>query len=88
MRILIISDIHANDTAFETVLRHSGGDWDFVWGYVEQGVEVCFPQAGRIIFLDARTIPRAMSPLESYRVNGMTCVWIESPGSLILMPAD
>ena len=59
-----------------------------VWGYVEQGVEVCFPQAGRIIFLDARTIPRAMSPLESYRVNGMTCVWIESPGSLILMPAD
>ena len=59
-----------------------------VWGYVEQGVEVCFPQAGRIIFLDARTIPRAMTPLESYRVDGMTCVWIESPGSLALMPAD
>ena len=59
-----------------------------IWGYVEQGVEVCFPQAGRIIFLDARTIPRAMSPLESYRVDGMTCVWIESPGSLALMPAD
>ena len=58
-----------------------------VWGYVEQGVEVCFPQAGRIIFLDALTIPRAMSPLESYRVDGLTCVWIESPGSLVLMPA-
>ena len=58
-----------------------------VWGYVEQGVEVCFPQAGRIIFLDALTIPRAMSPLESYRVDDMTCVWIESPGSLVLMPA-
>ncbi len=59
-----------------------------VWGYVEQGVEVCFPQAGRIIFLDALTIPRAMSPLESYRVNSITCVWIESPGSLVLLPAD
>ena len=59
-----------------------------VWGYVEQGVEVCFPQAGRIIFLDARAIPRAMSPLESYGVNGMTCVWIESPGSLVLLPTD
>ena len=59
-----------------------------IWGYVEQGVEVCFPQAGRIIFLDARTSPRAMAPLESYRVDGMTCVWIESPGSLALMPAD
>ena len=31
MRILIISDIHANYTAFETVLQHSDGDWDFVW---------------------------------------------------------
>lgn len=31
MRILIISDIHANLTAFEAVLRHSDGDWDFVW---------------------------------------------------------
>ena len=59
-----------------------------VWGYVEQGVEVCFPQAGRIIFLDALTIPRAMAPLESYRVDGMTCVWIESPGSLALLPSD
>ena len=31
MRILVISDIHANLTAFETVLDHSDGDWDFVW---------------------------------------------------------
>lgn len=31
MRILVISDIHANDTAFEAVLKHSEGDWDFVW---------------------------------------------------------
>jgi len=31
MRILVISDIHANYTAFEAVLQHSDGDWDFVW---------------------------------------------------------
>ena len=31
MRILVISDIHANDTAFEAVLKHSEGQWDFVW---------------------------------------------------------
>ena len=57
-----------------------------VYGYVEQGVEVCFPQAGRVIFLDARTMPRAIVPLESTIVNGQTCVSINSPGSLVLLP--
>lgn len=31
MRILIISDIHANLTAFETVLAHARGEWDMLW---------------------------------------------------------
>lgn len=31
MRILIISDIHANLTAFETVMKHAEGQWDYVW---------------------------------------------------------
>lgn len=31
MRILVISDIHANYTAFETVLKHAEGEWDFCW---------------------------------------------------------
>ncbi len=31
MRILVISDIHANLTAFETVLADAKGEWDFVW---------------------------------------------------------
>ena len=57
-----------------------------VYGYVEQGVEVCFPQAGRLLFLDARTMPRTIVPLESTLVNGMTCASISSPGSLVLMP--
>jgi diadenosine tetraphosphatase ApaH/serine/threonine PP2A family protein phosphatase len=31
MRVLIISDIHANYTAFETVLKDAKGEWDYVW---------------------------------------------------------
>ena len=57
-----------------------------VYGYVEQGVEVCFPQIGRVIFLDARTMPRAITPLEANYRDNMTCVSISSPGSLVLLP--
>jgi diadenosine tetraphosphatase ApaH/serine/threonine PP2A family protein phosphatase len=31
MRILIISDIHANLTAFQTVLQDAKGQWEYVW---------------------------------------------------------
>lgn len=31
MRILVISDIHANLTAFKTVLADAHGQWDYVW---------------------------------------------------------
>ena len=31
MRVLIISDIHANLTAFETVLEDAKGQWDTIW---------------------------------------------------------
>ncbi len=31
MRILVISDIHANLTAFNTVLDHAKDQWDYVW---------------------------------------------------------
>ena len=57
-----------------------------VYGYVEQGVDVCFPQIGRVVFLDANTSPRAIVPLQANIVNGQTCVSINSPGSLVLLP--
>ncbi len=57
-----------------------------VYGYVEQGVDVCFPQIGRVVFLDANTSPRAIVPLPATIVNGQTCVSINSPGSLVLLP--
>ncbi len=31
MRILVISDIHANLAAFEAVMEDAHGDWDYVW---------------------------------------------------------
>ena len=31
MKILVISDIHANLTAFEAVLANCAGEWDYVW---------------------------------------------------------
>ena len=58
-----------------------------IWGYVEQGVEVCFPQAGRLLFLDASAMPRVAAPLASTVVNGMTCASIMTPGSIVLMPS-
>ena len=57
-----------------------------VYGYVEQGVEVCFPQIGRVVFLDARTMPRAITTLPATVRDGMTCVYLDSPGSLVLLP--
>ena len=57
-----------------------------IWGYVDQGVEVCFPQAGRLLFLDASAMPRTAAPLTSRSVNGMTCALIFTPGSIVLLP--
>ena len=56
-----------------------------VWAYVEQGVEICFPQQGRIIFLDAATSPRSPAQVESYRLGSMTCAYLRRPGTVALV---
>ena len=60
-----------------------------IWGYVDQGIEVCFPGAGqRIIFLDARTSPRAMALMSTHGAEaGITCGSTETPGAFVLLPA-
>ena len=57
------------------------------WGYVEQGVEVCFPALGAVIFLDATTSPRTASDQYSAFTTaaGMTCVTINTPGTIVLV---
>ncbi len=57
-----------------------------VWGYVEQGVEICFPQLGSITFLDAAAIPRAVTSLPAWRAGNMTCVSLDRPGTVVLAP--
>lgn len=57
-----------------------------VWGYVEQGVEVCFAQLGSVTFLDAATVPRAISTIDSYGKNGGTCVHLTRAGTAVLVP--
>ncbi len=56
------------------------------YGWVEQGVGVCFPQSGRLLFLDAATSPRAQVSLDGYRQAGMTCAEFDRPGTLLLLP--
>ena len=57
-----------------------------VWGYLGPGVEVCFQESGSLLFLDATTAPRTVLPLPSYIAEGMTCGWIDRPGSVVLIP--
>ena len=59
-----------------------------IWGWVDQGVEVCFPRAGRIIFLDAAMIPRSMALMQTYIVGDRTCAAIDTAGSLVLLPPE
>ena len=47
-----------------------------VWSLVSSGVEVCFRETGEFLFLDAATSPRAVSSLEGYLSEGMTCTEI------------
>lgn len=57
-----------------------------VWGYVEQGVELCFSQRGSLTFLDAATSPRTVSTIESYSKNGNTCTYMTRAGTVVLAP--
>ena len=57
------------------------------WGYVEQGVEVCFPALGAVVFLDASTSPRSASMQYSAYIaaDNYTCVNINQAGTIVLV---
>lgn len=59
-----------------------------IWGYVEQGVEICFAQPGAIVFLDAASAPRQPSPLPFYAQDGKTCAALDRPGTVVLAPGQ
>ncbi len=56
-----------------------------VFGDLGSGVEVCFPQIGALMFLDAAMAPRVASSIASYSVSGMTCAFLQRAGMLVLV---
>ena len=58
-----------------------------VWGSMDITAEVCFSGSGSVSFLDATMSPRMEMPLEYGMRDGMTCVDIMHPGTVVLMPS-
>ena len=58
-----------------------------VWGNIGGGYELCFPQLGRIMFLDAATSPRSMVDTNYYIQGGYTCASMDRAGTVVLVNA-
>ncbi len=56
-----------------------------IWGTVEPGVQICFPQLGAVLFLDAASSPRALSTLESTAMDYGVCASIAKAGTVALV---
>ncbi|MCY3716731.1 MAG: fibronectin type III domain-containing protein [Chloroflexi bacterium] len=59
-----------------------------LWGYITPGIEVCFSQPGRIVFLDAAYMPRQLFDLPAYSRDGMTCATIDRAGTVVLLRGE
>ena len=67
------------------VLKRGFIDAVDVWGYPSDSTEVCFRNAGWLVFLDAAYTPRKLMPLLSFERNGMTCGLIDRAGTVVLL---
>ena len=57
-----------------------------IWGNADQPYAVCFPQSGRVIFLDAAFSPRRVYEIESFiGGDGFNCAPGDRPGTLVLV---
>lgn len=77
--------VDARGIGIQSVIEAGFIDAVDVWGYVEQGVTICFPQPGAITFLDATTAPRSVVQLAAYNIDGTTCVALNRPGTVVLV---
>lgn len=80
------NQVGADGIGIQSVIDAGFIDAVDVWGYVEQGVEICFAQLGSLTFLDAATSPRTITTINSYSKNGGTCAMLSRPGTLVLVP--
>lgn len=78
-------DIDAGGVGNQDVYNAGFMDAVDVWGYLGPGVEICFPQIGALMFLDAATSPRALSTLQSYAQSGATCTLLHRAGTVVLV---
>jgi len=78
-------DIDAGGVGNPAVLNAGFIDAVDVWGFLGPGVEICFPQIGALMFLDAAYSPRALSTLQSYAQGGATCTLLHRAGTVVLV---
>ena len=56
-----------------------------IWSNIGSGYSVCFPQIGRIVFLDAATSPRSLVYPEYHHEDGYTCATMTIAGTMVLV---
>ncbi len=59
-----------------------------IWGIVTPGIEVCFDQPGRLLFVDSVYPPIDPVSLPAYQRDGMTCGAIDRAGSVVLLEGE
>lgn len=58
-----------------------------IWSHIGGGYEICFPQIGRIVFLDASISPRSLAYPEYSHNDGWTCASLDRAGTMVLVNA-
>ena len=58
------------------------------WSNIGSGYEVCFPQAGVILFADAANAPRFVEEIDYYTRDHYTCASETRAGTMILVEAN
>lgn len=58
-----------------------------IWSNIGSGYEICFPETGRIVFLDAATSPRTLTFPEFGHHDGWTCATLDRAGTMVLVKA-
>ena len=58
------------------------------WGWIRPTAEICFPQAGSMLFISTSNGARSVTPLDSFRDGHYSCGRIEVAGTIVLLPAD
>lgn len=71
-----------------TIKRQAVQDAVDIFGYAEQGYQLCFPHEGRILFLDAATAPRSVIEVDYSRSGGFTCASLDRAGTVVLIAAS